>query len=141
VRSNAATYGVDPDKIAIGGFSAGAITALHVAYRSDDPGDVGDLDGTDSRVQAALSASGCNYFPESIGPGDAPVQLAHARFDPLVPFSCAQDTAQRAHDAGLVAQTLFYDLDASHAELLYFVHKSAVDAAWTAFLVAQLHLS
>jgi para-nitrobenzyl esterase len=140
VRARATTYRVDPNKLAIGGFSAGAITALHVAYRSDDPGDVGDLDGTDSRVQAALAASGCNYFPESIGPGDAPVHLAHARFDPLVPFSCVQDTAARARKAGLVAQTLFYDVDATHAELLYFVHKSAVDAAWTSFLVAQLHL-
>ena len=39
VRSNASAYGVNPGKIAVGGFSAGAVTALHVAYRSDDPGD------------------------------------------------------------------------------------------------------
>ena len=141
VRANAATYRVDPGKIAIGGFSAGAITALEVAYHSDDPGDEGDYDGTDSRVQAALSASGCNYFPDFIGAGDAPVDLVHARFDPLVPFSCAQGTARLARDAGLVAQTLFYDLDALHAELLYFAHKSQIDAAWTAFLEAQLHLT
>ena len=92
----------------MGGFSAGAVTALHVAYRSDDPGDVGDHDSVDSRVQAALSASGCNYMPESIGPGDAPVHLLHAEFDFFVPFSCAQDVARRAQAAGLVAQTLFF---------------------------------
>ncbi len=34
-RTHAATYGIDPDRIAIGGTSAGAITALGVAYGSD----------------------------------------------------------------------------------------------------------
>jgi acetyl esterase/lipase len=140
VRANAAKYGVDPAKIAMAGFSAGAVTALHAAYRSDDPGDVGDQPGTDSHIQAALSASGCNYYPESIGAGDAPVQLTHARFDVLVPFSCAQDTAKRATAAGLVAKTLFYQVDFGHAELLYAEHKAEIDAAWTSFLVAQLHL-
>ena len=140
VRANAARYGVDPGKVAMAGFSAGAVTALHVAYRSDDPGDVGDLDGTDSRIQAALSASGCNYLPESIGPGDAPVHLLHARLDPAVPFACAQDVAQRAQAAGLVAETMFYD-DGAHADLLYLLHKADVDRAWTGFLVDQLHLA
>jgi acetyl esterase/lipase len=141
VRSKAKTYRVDPGKIAIGGFSAGAVTALHVAYRSDDPGDVGGQDGTDSSVQAALAVSGCDYYGDSIGPGDAPVDLVHARFDPLVPFSCAQSTALRALAAGLVAQTQFYDDDGLHAEPLYFAHEAQIDAAWTAFLDTELHLS
>ena len=38
LRSNAATYGIDPNRIAIGGSSAGAITALNVGYSSsEDP--------------------------------------------------------------------------------------------------------
>src|SRR5947208_12751042 len=45
VRAHAAANGVDPGKIAVGGFSAGAVTALDVAYRYDDPGDVGDTAG------------------------------------------------------------------------------------------------
>ena len=36
-RTNAATYGIDPDRIAIGGTSAGAITALGVAYDRTRP--------------------------------------------------------------------------------------------------------
>jgi acetyl esterase/lipase len=140
VRANAAASGVDPGKIAVGGFSAGAVTALHVAYRSDDPGDVGDLDGVDSRVQAALAASGCNYDPDSIGAGDAPVFLLHAQFDQAVPFACAQSTAQRAHDAGLVAETMFFSGESTHAKALYDKYKAEVDARWTSFLVEQLQL-
>ena len=140
VRSNASAYGVNPGKIAVGGFSAGAVTALHVAYRSDDPGDVGDFDNVDSRVQAALAASGCNYDPGSIGAGDAPVFLLHAQFDQAVPFACAQSTAQRAHDAGLVAETMFFSGESTHAKALYDKYKAQVDARWTAFLVTQLQL-
>src|SRR5215471_14716030 len=42
LRANASTYGVDPDRIAIGGTSAGAITALDVGYNPDDPGTSGN---------------------------------------------------------------------------------------------------
>jgi acetyl esterase/lipase len=140
LRANATTYKVDPAKIAMGGFSAGAVTALHVAYRSDDPGDVGDHDGEDSSIQAALAASGCNYFPASIGPGDAPVHLLHAEFDQAVPFECAEDTAALATAAGLVAETLFFYGEATHAKSLYDKYKAQVDTAWTAFLVDELDL-
>jgi acetyl esterase/lipase len=141
VRAKAAGYGVDPDKIAVGGFSAGAVTALHLAYRSDDPGDVGDFDGLDSRVQAALAASGCNYDPASIGAGDAPVFLLHAEFDQAVPFTCAVSTAQQAEDAGLIAETMFFYGEPTHAKTLYDKYKAEVDSRWTAFLVAQLQLA
>jgi acetyl esterase/lipase len=140
-RAHAAGYGVNPGKISVGGFSAGAVTALHVAYRSDDPGDVGDFDGLDSHVQAALAASGCNYDRPSIGPGDAPVFLLHAEFDQAVPFACAQSTAQRAQSAGLVAETMFFYGESTHAKALYDKYKAQVDARWTSFLVEQLHLS
>src|ERR1700730_12096692 len=50
LRTNAATYGIDPDRIAIGGSSAGAITALNVGYSSsEDPS---------ARVRGARSISG-----------------------------------------------------------------------------------
>ena len=37
VRAQADTYGIDPDRIAIGGFPAGAITAINTAYGMDTP--------------------------------------------------------------------------------------------------------
>ncbi len=138
VRGNAGALGVDPAKIAVGGFSAGAVTALNVAYRSHDPGDVGDYDGVDSSVQAAISASGCLKDRDAIGPGDAPVFLLHAEHDRG--FTCVQVVAGRARAAGLVADEMYFRGEATHAHNLYDKYQAQVDDAWTLFLVAQLHL-
>ncbi len=46
VRDHAAAYGVDSDRVALGGFSAGAITALNAAY------------GLGARVKAVVALSG-----------------------------------------------------------------------------------
>ncbi len=140
VRANATTLRVDPDRVAVIGDSAGAITALHMAYRSDDPGTVGTNLGQDSHIQAAIAMSGCNYLPDSIGPGDAPAFYLHGELDSLVPFTCAQQNAAAAVSAGLVAETMFFFGTGSHAGALYAEHKAAADARFTAFLIAQLRL-
>ena len=57
LRKNAATYKIDPNRIAMGGSSAGAITALHVAANSEDPGTSGNP-GFSSAIKAAVSLSG-----------------------------------------------------------------------------------
>ncbi|MEL0166623.1 MAG: hypothetical protein VW877_00690 [Pseudomonadaceae bacterium] len=49
VRSQAAQYGVDPERIALGGFSAGAITAINTAYGRQVP------------VKAVVSLSGSTW--------------------------------------------------------------------------------
>lgn len=102
MRANAATYRIDPTRIAIGGYSAGAITALGVAYR--DPG----IQGTD--VQVVLSLSGGLYGTEYIIDGDdPPLIMIHGTADPTVPFSLAQDIATRAFSVGLTLE--FYPLE------------------------------
>jgi acetyl esterase/lipase len=91
VRTHAATYGVDPNRIAIGGSSAGAITAMHVAYQSsEDP---------TSAVRAAQSLSGAALI---VGPsaGDAPVIDFHGTADPLVAYSWATNTQSQAQAVG-----------------------------------------
>jgi predicted esterase len=98
VRAHATTYGIDPTRIAIGGSSAGAITALNVGYSSvQDPA---------SKVSAAVSLSGA-YLPTSgVGPieaGDAPAMDFHCTTDPLVPYSLAVDTINEAQAKGLDA--------------------------------------
>lgn len=140
VRAHAATYGIDTTRIAAMGSSAGAVTALHLAYRSDTPGDIGDHDEQDSTIGAAMAMSGCNYSPEAIGPGDAPVAMIHAEYDGAVPFQCAISTANIARSKGLTAETMLWYGEGTHAQGLYKKYQTTIDPVWTAFLVRHLNL-
>lgn len=72
VRSNRGKFGVDADRIALGGFSAGAITALNAAYGI----------GTPVKAVFALSGglSGYNLF-ETVHPGMPPALFFVAQND------------------------------------------------------------
>ena len=95
LRTNAATYGIDPNRIAIGGSSAGAITALNVGYSSsEDPS---------ASVRAALSISGAQLVVGTISAGDAPAIDFHCTTDPLVNYQWAVDTINKAQAKGLDA--------------------------------------
>lgn len=141
VRANAEELGADTNRIAIGGFSAGAVTAVHVAQRSDDPGDVGEHLDQPSTVSLALVASGCSFFPGSIDATDPPMSLLASEFDQAVPFSCVDQTVQRSREVDVEVETLYYMGENGHARGLYLTHQPEVDAAWTAFLVEHLHLN
>jgi acetyl esterase/lipase len=95
LRTNAATYGIDPTRIAIGGTSAGAIAALNVAYSTAGDPSAG--------VRAAVSLSGAQAFEGTIEAGDAPALDFHCTTDPLVPYSSAEATINAAKAAGLDA--------------------------------------
>jgi predicted esterase len=93
LRSRSATYGIDPNRIAIAGSSAGAITALNVGYSSsEDPS---------ASVRAAVSLSGAQLVVGSISPGDAPALDFHCTNDPLVNFQWAEQTIYTAAAQGL----------------------------------------
>ncbi|MEP3420625.1 MAG: alpha/beta hydrolase fold domain-containing protein [Erythrobacter sp.] len=49
VRGNANDFNIDPDRIAVGGFSAGAMTAINLAY------------GKKAKVQAVIALSGTSW--------------------------------------------------------------------------------
>ena len=88
LRTNSATYGIDPNRIAIGGSSAGAITALNVGFStSEDPS---------ARVRAAVSLSGAHLVVGTISSGDAPALDFHCTTDPLVSYQWAVDTINAA---------------------------------------------
>ena len=69
LRAHAADYRIDPTRIAIGGSSAGAITAMNVGFRAVVPGNSGSP-GYSSDVKAAVSLSGARLIG-SCDPGDA----------------------------------------------------------------------
>jgi acetyl esterase/lipase len=95
LRTNAATYGIDPNRIAIGGSSAGAITALNVGYSSsEDPS---------ASVRAAVSLSGAQLVVGTISPGDAPALDFHCTTDPLVSYQWVVNTINAAKAQGLDA--------------------------------------
>lgn len=140
VRANATALGVDPTRIAVGGGSAGAVTALNVAQRSDDPGTVGTNLSQSSEVGAALIASGCQYLPADIDAGDAPIHLLASELDVPTPFSCVLATEAATRAVGVPVGTRYYFGEGTHARALYLKYVDEVDEEWTAFLVEHLDL-
>ena len=137
VRDHAATYRIDTTRVAVGGSSAGAITAINLAQNANPTHGVvrGRI-----KVGAALAASGCNYDLSSIDANDAPISMLHAGGDRAVPYSCAVATVDRAKSFGTIARRLFYPDESGHGMALYHAHQVTVDAPWTAFLRARLGL-
>jgi acetyl esterase/lipase len=130
LRTNAATYGVDPDRIAIGGSSAGAITALNVAAStSEDP---------DARVRAAVSISGAQIVAGTISPGDAPMLDFHCTTDPLVAYSWQESTLFTARYYGLDAFLEAWD-DTCHVP--YVAHRDQILEQSRNFLWWEMDLS
>jgi acetyl esterase/lipase len=100
LRTHASTYGVDPKRIAIGGSSAGAITAAQVGYAtSETPA---------SGVRSVLSLSGANLLSK-VTEGDAAALFFHGTADPLVPYSWAVKTVDQAKAAGLTVSLETWD--------------------------------
>lgn len=92
MRDNASAYGIDPNRIAVAGYSAGAVTALGVAYW--EPG----VQHED--VQAVFSLSGGLYGSEDqLEAGEPPLILIHGENDHARPESEAM--AARAELVGV----------------------------------------
>ena len=101
LRANAAFLRIDPDRIAMAGESAGAVTSLLVGWRPDDPGDSGNP-GPSSKIRAAVSVAGGYPTNEHISAGDAPAMFFHGTADPTVPPSWAASNVGAMHSRGLV---------------------------------------
>jgi acetyl esterase/lipase len=136
LRANAATYGVDPVKIAIAGSSAGAVTALNVGFNSEAP-QPGPLAEVSSRVSAAVSLSG-GAVGGTIDAGDAPSLLFHNTDDPIAPYSLAQSTVTASRAAGVVSWLITWP---GNGHVPYAEHRPQIIELTTNFLYSALALA
>ena len=128
-KANAAQYRIDPNRIAIGGSSAGAIVAMNVGFAtSENPA---------SGVRAAVALSGADLIsPENAG--DAPSLLFHGTADPLVPYQWAVNTYNNAKAAGLDSYLITWD-GAGHVP--YAEHHDEIITRTTNFLYWEMDLA
>ena len=129
LRTNAAVYGIDETRIAIGGSSAGAITALNVGFSSsEDP---------TAAVGGAVSLSGAHLLG-AIDSGDAPSLLFHGTADTVVPYQWAVSTWNQAVAAGLDSFLTSW-VGAGHVP--YSQHRTEILDQTTNFLYGELDLA
>jgi acetyl esterase/lipase len=108
VRANATKYGVDPERIVIGGESAGGIVATGVGVHADDPGSSGTPDQP-STVVAFFSISGGAPGGLFVDAGDAPGLLVSGTADDVVPYQWSVDTVKALNDAGVPSSLTTYE--------------------------------
>lgn len=94
LRANSDRYRIDSERIAVGGSSAGAYTALHSAYVEAE-GDSGNA-GLSSQVGAVVDLWGGMDDVNAMERGEAPLIIIHGTLDPVVPFALALQLAARA---------------------------------------------
>ena len=108
MHDNAATYGVNPDRIGIGGVSAGGITAEIVGYNNINP---------HITPTVVLDFLGSMYGTENvIQPGAPAAFMFHGNADTVVPFSGDQAVADQLTSVGVyhefyVGQGIGHELD------------------------------
>lgn len=135
LRANAATYRIDPERIAIAGTSAGAITAINVGFGPDDPGTSGNP-GYSSAVKAAVSFSGAQARGVA-DPGEAALLMFHGTADLIVPYFWAQLTFDQARTA-VPANMITWEGD---GHVPYAAHRAEIIERTTNFLYWALQLS
>jgi acetyl esterase/lipase len=100
LRSHAEQYRIDPEAIAAGGYSAGAVTALSLAYL---PGQRGPATST---IEAAVSIAGLTLGRPD--PGEPPSIVFHGTDDTIVPFSAGEASCLAAQAAGIYCEVVRY---------------------------------
>ncbi len=89
VRQHAQSYNIDPDRIIIGGHSAGAVTSLNLGALEAD-----DLGGPGAEVAGILNAAG-SFIADltELDINDPPMFIINGTLDTLAPVENARDLA------------------------------------------------
>ena len=130
LRANASTYGIDPTRISVGGTSAGAITALNVAYGSNDVGTSGNP-SFPSTVNARRCRSPARRSTTVPNAGEPATLDFHGTADNLVPYASAQTTVDKATQVGDLAYLTTFD-GAGHVP--YLANRTTILDQTTDFL-------
>lgn len=104
VAENGNAFGIDPDQIYMGGYSAGAIIAVNLAFIDNEAElpdyllsiveGAGGLEGSSgnpgysSEVKGVASLAGAVYLPSFIDANDEPIVSVHAEDDATVQYAC-----------------------------------------------------
>lgn len=99
MRERGPDFGVDPDRIALGGMSSGALTSVEVAYR------LGRFGVDVPRVSAVLAVRGAQMFvpegtPDPVSPGP-PLFIVHGTADQGIPIEAAVSTYRAVQAVGV----------------------------------------
>jgi len=111
IRANAAAYGIDPDRIAAFGESAGAFAAIAAGvtdpedYASDGPDFPVPADnnpGVDAKPEVVIDCWGGSLFvTDEFDATDPPVMIWHGLFDLTVPYLFALEVADKCDEFGI----------------------------------------
>jgi acetyl esterase/lipase len=140
-RANASIYKIDPAQIFIGGYSAGAVNAIHAAYWNEyevppniDKTRWDNLEGSggnasfSSGVQAVFSIAGSIVNLSWIQGGEPPIVCVHSKTDKVEPYNEGLDgkgiyvyggasIVQKANSIN-VSSTLFTFENIAHGDYL-----------------------
>jgi acetyl esterase/lipase len=134
LRLHAEELGLDPERIAIAGHSAGSITAFNVGYRHEFSGDNADNPGPPHTVSAVLGIEGHLIRPEDIEPGDPPFELLRSgRSNPRERPADVEPLLARAKELGIPARTHVVQ-GATHQQLIREPHLREVISQAAPFL-------
>ena len=118
LRKNASTWGIDKDRIACLGSSAGAYICMEAAYGNSGAGGSGNPGYRDD-VQVVIDLWGALLDPKVIQGNEAPLMIIHGTLDTIVPFARSQDLEKQAKGVGLPYE--------------YYPIVGRAHAPWTAF--------
>jgi para-nitrobenzyl esterase len=100
VRKNATAWGIDKNRIACLGSSAGAYICLESAYGNSGAGSSGNPGFRDD-VQVVIDLWGALLDPKVVQGNEAPLMIIHGTLDTVVPFSNAVALQKQAKAVGL----------------------------------------